>query len=475
MTSTSPSPRSRSPRTGISFLLLLAAGILALAIRPRPEPPPEPDETLSTAAPDITLQLVTGGLSGITSLASPPGDSRIFITEQGGRVRIWDGTSLLATPFLDVSSLITNPRGSEQGLLCIVFHPQFSSNGFFFIDYTDTAGSTVVARYHASPSANTADAGSVKLLTIPQPFANHNGGELQFGPDGFLYIGMGDGGSGDDPNCNAQNDASLLGKLLRIDVNQNVNTTPFYGIPSSNPLFSGVRNEIWAKGLRNPWRFSFDRSTGDLWIGDVGQSAREEIDFHAAGTPGGQNFGWKVMEGSICGNGGVSGCPGGAAAPPPCNSPLYTGPVFEYTHALGCSVTGGYVYRGTLMPSFVGVYFYGDYCSGRIWANTNLMTPVATSLTTFGQDSSGELYVGTSSSFYRILQAGAATPTPSSTRTATLTPTRTNTRTVTPTRTPTGPAVTVTPTPPRTTTPTVTPIRPHRRRPTPRIVVRSPL
>ncbi|MEO8430683.1 MAG: PQQ-dependent sugar dehydrogenase [Acidobacteriota bacterium] len=457
-------PSSRSPsRSGTSLLVLAVAAVLALAIRARPEPPSEPDRPLAVGAPDIALQLVTGGLSGITSLVSAPGDSRIFITEQGGRVRIWDGTQLLAASFLDVSGLITPNRGSEQGLLCVVFHPQFASNGFFFINYTDATGSTVVARYHAQPSANVADAGGVKLLTITQPFANHNGGELQFGPDGFLYIGMGDGGSGDDPMCNAQNDLSLLGKLLRVDVDQNVSTAPFYGIPPTNPTLSGVQNEIWAKGLRNPWRFSFDRTTGDLWIGDVGQSAREEVDFHAAGTAGGKNYGWKVMEGSICGNGGLNGCPTGASAPPPCNSPAYTGPVFEYTHGAGCSITGGYVYRGTLMPAFVGSYFYGDYCTRTIWANAGVLSPSPANITTFGEDAAGELYVGTPSSFYRILQAGAATPTPSATRTVTTTPTRTRTRTVTPT------AMT------RTPTPTITPIRPHRRRPTPRVLNRAPV
>jgi hypothetical protein len=244
----------------------------------------------------------------------------------------------------------------------------------------------------------------VTLLTIDQPFANHNGGQLAFGPDGYLYVGMGDGGSANDPMCNGQRDEALLGKILRIDVDANVDTPPFYGIPPDNPFaaLGGARDEIWAKGLRNPWRFSFDRQTGDLYIGDVGQGAREEVDFQAAGSPGGRNYGWKVMEGTQCGGGGTSGCPSGT---PACNSPALTAPVLEYSHSDGnCSITGGYVYRGRSFPELAGTYFYGDYCSGRIWGatrsaaetwSTRLFARRATGLTTFGEDVGGEIYLAT--------------------------------------------------------------------------------
>jgi glucose/arabinose dehydrogenase len=213
----------------------------------------------------------------------------------------------------------------------------------------------VIARYRVSSDPGAADSSSgVTLLTIPQPFANHNGGQLAFGPDGYLYVGMGDGGSANDPMCNGQRDETLLGKILRIDVDANVNSAPFYGIPPDNPFAApgGPRDEIWAKGLRNPWRFSFDRLTGDLYIGDVGQGAREEVDFQAAGGVGSHNYGWKVMEGTQCGGGGTSGCPSGT---PACNSPALTPPIVEYSHAAGdCSITGGYGDRGPSIPALGG-------------------------------------------------------------------------------------------------------------------------
>ena len=242
------------------------------------------------------------------------------------------------------------------------------------MNYTNTAGNTVVARYRVSTGdPNVADPSSaVTLLTIAQPFANHNGGHLAFGPDGYLYIGMGDGGSANDPMCNAQRDDTLLGKMLRIDVDANVATPPFYGIPPDNPFAApgGARDEIWAKGLRNPWRYSFDRATGDLYIGDVGQGVQEEIDLQRAGTPGGLNYGWKVKEGFSCGSGGTSGCPQGtpACTDPGATIPGFREPILVYAHGSGdCSVTGGYVYRGRLFPALLGLYFYADYCSGRIW------------------------------------------------------------------------------------------------------------
>ena len=361
-------------------------------------------------APDIRLDLVTSVGESITAITHA-GDGRLFLTLQAGTIRIWDGTQVLPTPFLDLSAQVS--CCGERGLLSTAFHPSYAGNGFFFVDYTDGNGDTVVARYRVSSNdANRADpASGVTLLTIGQPFANHNGGQLQFGPDGFLYIGMGDGGSGDDPDCRAQSDATLLGKLLRVDVDQNVGSPPFYGIPPENPFVAtGGPDEAWAKGLRNPWRFSFDRLTGDLFIGDVGQGAREEIDHQRINSRGGENYGWKVMEGTLCGNGGNSGC---TSPVPPCGDPAYTLPVLEYDHSGGaCSVTGGYVYRGQTVPELYGSYVFGDYCSGEIWSSvpqqsgpwSQTTLPVsAQNLTTFGEDSSGELYVGTGSgNLYRF-------------------------------------------------------------------------
>jgi len=310
---------------------------------------------------------------------------------------------VLPAPFLDIRSLVG--CCGERGLLGLAFHPRYSENGLFFVDYTDTAGDTVIARYRVSGGdPNAADPSTgVTLLTISQPFANHNGGQLAFGPDGYLYVGMGDGGSANDPMCNGQRDESLLGKILRLDVNANASSPPFYGIPADNPFAApgGARDEIWAKGLRNPWRFSFDRLTGDLYIADVGQGSREEVDWEPRGTPGGRNYGWKMMEGSTCGSGGTSGCPTGT---PACNSSLLTSPVIEYPHSGGdCSITGGYVYRGRLFLRLIRMYFYGDYCSGKIWGSrfasgfftTRLFSPRAPGITTFGEDATGEIYLAT--------------------------------------------------------------------------------
>jgi glucose/arabinose dehydrogenase len=368
--------------------------------------------------PEIALETLATGLTQPTSIAHA-GDARIFLTLQNGQVVAFEGGHVRAPAFLDIRALVG--CCGERGLLGLAFHPQYSENGFFFVDYTNTAGDTVIARYRVSSDPGAADSSSgVTLLTIPQPFANHNGGQLAFGPDGYLYVGMGDGGSANDPMCNGQRDESLLGKILRIDVDANAGSAPFYGIPPDNPFAApgGARDEIWAKGLRNPWRFSFDRSTGDLFIGDVGQSAREEIDFQAAGAPGGRNYGWKVMEGTICGGGGTSGCPGGV---PACNSPVLTLPILEYSHSGGdCSVTGGFVYRGWQFPGLVGTYLYGDYCTGKIWGATSaagswssrLFTRRAPNLTTFGEDASGELYLATENGlFARVVDANPTAPT----------------------------------------------------------------
>ena len=397
--------RLRLPLIGALLLLVMAASSAL-----RQEMPEAP-----AAAPEIALQPLATGVGPITSIAQA-GDARLFLTLQTGRIVIFSGGQIQPAAFLDLSSLIS--CCVERGLLGIAFHPQYAANHFFFVDYTNTAGNTVIARYQASAvNANAADpASGVTLLTIAQPFSNHNGGQLQFGPDGYLYIGMGDGGNANDPLCNGQRDDTLLGKLLRIDVNQNVSTPPFYGIPPSNPFapLAPPLNAIWAKGLRNPWRFSFDRLTGDLYIADVGQGAREEVDFQPRSSAGGENYGWKIMEGTLCGVGGSSGCPAGV---PPCNSPSFKYPIYEYGHvgSGNCTATviGGYVYRGTAYPQLAGIYLYGDYCFGWLFGNGQMLTPNVPQLTTFGEDVAGELYLGTEDGkLSRIVGLVQATPTP---------------------------------------------------------------
>jgi glucose/arabinose dehydrogenase len=348
---------------------------------------------LSTAAlgQTISLEPVVSGLDHPVSIAHTA-DTRLFVVEQPGRIVIVDGTHVLPEPFLDIRSLVQ--YGGEQGLLGIAFDPDYAHNGFFYIDYTSRAGNgdTVIARYSVSSTdANRADAASARtLLTIDQPFANHNGGQLQFGPDGYLYIGMGDGGSGGDPGNRAQNLGELLGKLLRLDVRN----TSGYTVPASNPFVgrAGARGEIWAYGLRNPWRFSFDRVTGDLWIADVGQGDWEEIDFQPAASIGGENYGWRRMEGTHCFNPSTN-----------CQDASFVMPVLEYGHDDGaCSITGGYVYRGARYPRLQGTYIYGDYCNGRIDGATRLsdgsvrafnLLETTLAISTFGEDVAGELYV----------------------------------------------------------------------------------
>jgi glucose/arabinose dehydrogenase len=370
-------------------------------------------------AAEITLQTVVSGLTGATSVTHA-GDARLFVTLQSGRIMIIQDGRTLPNTFLDVSSRVS--CCGERGLLGLAFHPRYPENGLFFVDYTNSAGDTVIARYRVSVSnPNAADpASAATLLTIDQPFANHNGGQLAFGPDGYLYVGMGDGGSANDPMCNAQRDESLLGKLLRLDVDANVGSSPFYGIPPDNPFAApgGPRDEIWTKGLRNPWRFSFDRATGDLYIGDVGQGAREEVDFQPAGDAGGRNYGWKPMEGTRCGDGGTFGCPSGT---PGCDAAAFTAPILEYSHSGGdCSITGGYIYRGRSFPALAGTYFYADYCTGKIWGarrdaagawSTRLFPIRASGLTTFGEDAAGEVYVATEGGLLaRIVDANPSAP-----------------------------------------------------------------
>ena len=338
----------------------------------------------------IVLEQIASGLAMPVAITHA-GDSRLFITQQRGTIVIYDGVRVLPAPFLDIRNIVL--CCNERGLLSAAFHPRYAENGFFYVSYTHPTGDAVIARYSRSATdPNQADSTTgVVLLQIPhRQFANHNGGQLQFGPDGYLYFGMGDGGSGGDPSNRAQNLAELLGKMLRIDVDSG---SP-YGIPPSNPFVNqaGARPEIWAYGLRNPWRFSFDRINGDLWIADVGQGLWEEVNFQRASSIGGENYGWRLMEGTHCFNPGSN-----------CNNGSLVLPVIEYDHSQNaCSVTGGYVYRGSKYPRLQGTYIYGDYCNGMIWGatrtssggvTTRVLTDTGLLISTFGEDAAGEIYV----------------------------------------------------------------------------------
>src|SRR6476661_1231924 len=298
------------------------------------------------------LQLIVSGLSSPLYLTAPSGDlSRLFVVEQTGGIRIIKDGALLPTPFLDISTKIT--AGGEQGLLGLAFDPDYASTGRFVVHYTDTNGDTHLSQFTVSSDPDVADPASEQIiLTADQPYNNHNGGQVLFGPDGLLYLGLGDGGSEGDPQGRGQDLSDLLGSILRLDVRS---TSP-YAVPPDNPFVgqAGVQPEVWSYGLRNPWRFSFDRGTGDLYIADVGQEHYEEIDVAPGGAnPGkGINYGWNIMEGAHCLSGGQ------------CDQTGLTLPTFEYGHDQGCSITGGYVYRGPAIPALQGVYFYADYCQG---------------------------------------------------------------------------------------------------------------
>jgi len=353
-------------------------------------------------AQTIALTPFVSGVSNAVEIANA-GDSRLFIVQQSGEIRIAnaDGT-LNPNNFLNLSGIITS--GGERGLLGLAFHPQYATNGYFYVNYTRSGdGATVIARYSVDPNnPNLALAAGTPLLVVSQPFSNHNGGSIHFGTDGYLYIGMGDGGSGGDPGNRAQNINENLGKMLRIDVDTTNGSLP-YGIPDGNPYGIGLagNDEIWAIGLRNPWKFSFDRNTGDLWIADVGQNAIEEIN-HVASNAEGLNYGWKCYEANSV---YTSGC----AQP----NVTYTFPVASYTHSGGaCSITGGYVYTGSTYPNMLGKYYFADYCVNRIGmvnVATNAITYSSTFtgnnyFTTFGQDVNGELYVSASATgiIYKI-------------------------------------------------------------------------
>jgi len=364
------------------------------AISPTPSPP-LPSPTAATVKPgSFKLTRIASGLkSPVFATGAGDGSQRLLIVEQPGRILVMKNGKVLPTPFLDIRSKVV--FGGERGLLGLAFHPDFGTNGVFVVDYTRSTGhigDTVIARYKAVPGSDVADASSAQvLLTITQPQANHNGGMVTFGPDRYLYIGMGDGGAGGDegaghaPQGNGQSVTTLLAKVLRIEVG----ATGGYAIPPTNPNISAnARREIWAYGLRNPWRFSFDRATGALYIADVGQGDWEEVDVRPPGDMGGENYGWPVYEGTHTFRGGT--LKGDVK------------PVTQYAHLGGdCSVSGGYVYRGQKIPSMFGFYFYGDYCSGRIrtlvnfqgrWRSSVLLDTTYL-ISSFGQDDEGELYL----------------------------------------------------------------------------------
>jgi len=373
------------------LLLVLAAAACSRA--------PAQEQGDEQRAQGIRLDPAARGLEAPVHLTAPPGDPRLFIVQQGGRIRVVRGGVLLGTPYLDLSREVS--RGMEQGLLSMAFHPRFRENGFFFVNYTDRGGDTRVVRYRADPDADVADPASAHLvLAVDQPYANHNGGHVLFGSDGMLYVGMGDGGSGGDPHGHGQRRNTMLGKLLRIDVDREAP----YGIPADNPFARGAgrgeRGEIWAYGLRNPWRLAFD--SGLLYVADVGQNAWEEVNV-VPDTARGLNYGWRIMEGAHC------------YRNPVCRQDGLVLPAVAYGREDGCSITGGVVYRGRAVPQLVGHYLYSDWCDGwlrsfrwdgrravdrRRWDVRN-----AGSVTSFGVDGQGEVYVLGAGTAWRIVRA----------------------------------------------------------------------
>ncbi len=362
--------------------------------------------------PDVTLTEYASGFVEPTDIASTgvPGDERLFVVEKDGIIQVVEaGGLVLGTPFLQIDALAA---GHEQGLLGLAFHPDYANNGYFYVNYTYTAGPTIpdfpwesrISRFSVDPlNPNLADpASEVVVLRFGQPYSNHNGGDLAFGPDGYLYIATGDGGSGGDPENRAQDLGTLLGKILRIDVDG----PPPYSVPSSNPYNDGnpaTLPEIWASGLRNPWRVSFDQATGDLLISDVGQNAREEVNLQVAESAGGENFGWRCYEGNLPFK--PSGC-----GP----SSQYVFPIYEYDHSAGCAITGGFVYRGPSSPQLAGSYLFADHCSGNFWVLNpkadnsweaiSLGALAGEEISTFGENTADEIYVAgfSSGKIYRI-------------------------------------------------------------------------
>lgn len=398
--------RFRLTSTGLLVALILVLAACETHNSSPTEPAPTPASALPTLNPsnpgstipplptgpdELVLEPFAEGLErpiGVTNAAD--GSGQLFVNEQAGRVRVVDADGQLREqPFVDLTDRIS--AGGERGLLGLAFHPDYGTNRRLFVNYTDREGNTVISELRASADGQTADPDSEKvLLRVDQPYANHNGGQLAFGPDGYLYIGLGDGGSGGDPHGNGQNTNVLLGKILRIDVDSPAAGDKAYAVPADNPFVDGGgAPEVWAFGLRNPWRFSFDAATGDLYIGDVGQNQWEEIDRLPAGSPGGANFGWNVTEGRHC------------YQDSSCDQRPFILPIAEYSHDGGnCSVTGGSVYRGSAMRDLVGIYVMADYCSGRVFTlnvdeGTTTPKQVAqtdAAITSFGTAEDGEIY-----------------------------------------------------------------------------------
>ncbi len=387
-----PAPTEAQPGSDPAYPAPQAEGgePSANAAYPAPQQPVVPANNVATL-PDpasYTWQTVFSGLTKPTDLIGlGDGSGRLLVLDQPGVIYLVDNYQLQPTPFLDIRDRVGS-SATEQGLLGITLHPDFTNNGYFYVNYTRQDGATAIARFTAAPERTNAGTDSEKiLLTQAQPAENHNAGQLAFGPDGYLYFGLGDGGSGEEIRTNGQNPDVLLGKLLRIDVN---NGDP-YAIPAGNVFANGGgAAEIYALGLRNPWRFSFDRATGDLYLADVGRNVWEEVNFLPAGTPAGVNFGWNYREGANPHEGN-----------PPADL-VMTDPVAQYDHPTGCSITGGYVYRGEALPDFQGVYLYGDYCTGRIWGllrladgswQNQVLFETGLNISSFGQDDAGELYL----------------------------------------------------------------------------------
>jgi glucose/arabinose dehydrogenase len=387
-TESAPPKRHKALFLTLITIVIISVPIFLLLWQKTQQSNPTSGPIVSLKTPLVRPSLIATGLQSPTGLvATPnPADKRLFAVEQAGKIRtIRPSGQLEPTPFLDISAKVL--FDGEMGLLGLAFHPSYKQNGYFYVNYIDKGQHTVVARYQVK--SGVADPASEKILfTLKQPYTNHNGGDLLFGPDGYLYIALGDGGSAGDPENRAQDKTSYFGKILRIDVNKG---DP-YGIPSTNPFVhdSSAKPEIWAYGLRNPWRISFDKKTGDLYIADVGQGRIEEINFQKAASKGGENYGWSCYEGKQ------------TFKPENCKGPeAYASPVVEYDHLEGrCSITGGYAYRGTHYPALTGKYFYGDYCNGQLfyaedknsnWAGT-LATSTPYAISTFGQGSDGELY-----------------------------------------------------------------------------------
>ena len=373
-------------------LRISLSGVLAAALLTGACSSSEPTSSeMPTPGSGLKLETISTDFDQPVFLTFPPGDAtRLFVVEKDGLIRILENGNILPAPFLDLTGLTT--KLDEQGLLGLAFAPDYATSGRFYVSYTAfgpaPGGKSVIARYHVSADPNLADAASdTTILEVSQPAANHNGGMIVFGPGGYLYVGLGDGGGSGDPQGYGQSRNDLLGSLLRLDV-----SGATYTVPPDNPFVgtASVRGELWNYGLRNPWRFSFDRQTNELYIGDVGQGDREEVDVQPA-AGGGENYGWNRMEGMHC-------YPPGSN----CTTTGLTLPVLDYTHAAGCAITGGYVYRGAALPAIQGTYFYSDYCSGLLWSfrwQGGMVTEQHSwpqppgNVTSFGEDAAGELYI----------------------------------------------------------------------------------